>query len=403
MADTLSRRGAALFLSVFRKGSQPAPRPPDCTVAVWLRRLCVAVLILLLATTSGAVSGASAQPHRPPMGPEAGCPTQTTPLPMPITLNVTLQRPNAPPPHPSWAVPVHFALYPPGDANTICHEWDLTLDESGQWSGWLVLFTGLYDARLKNPHTLRNVRRNVNIGGPMTIDMGELHEGDANDDNRVRITDFAILRSAYFTDEGDLGFDPRADFDEDNRIRITDFALLRMNYFQDGDIEVSLAAQSIAHGMDAVDVCVEPPAVATTIGETFMVTVMVKAGAQDVVGADFDLRFQPAFLQVVDAAGQPATRVEAAGPLSELFNRVDPAAGRIRYAAGTFDVVNGTFPLAILRFKALAATQATALHFVYADVVAPGGESVLGELGDGTVSITQVLQRRYLPLLLRSG
>lgn len=403
MADPLNRRSVAFLLSVFQKGNHPASRPPDRIVAVWFRRLCVASLILLLATTSVVMSSAGAPPRQPPVAPVAGCPTQTTPLPMPITLNVTLQRPNAPPPHPSWAVPVHFALYPPGDANTICHEWDLTLDESGQWSGWLVLFTGLYDARLKNPHTLRNVRRNVNISGPMTIDMGELHEGDANDDNRVRITDFAILRSAYFTDEGDPGFDPRADFDEDNRIRITDFALLRMNYFQDGDIEVSLVAQSTARRLEAVDVCVEPPAVVATVGETFTVAVMVRAGAQDVVGADFELHFQPSFLQVVDAAGQPATRVEAAGPLSELFHRVDPAAGRIRYAAGTFDVVNGTFPLAILRFKALAATQATVLHFAYADVVAPGGESVLGELGDGTVSITQVLLRRYLPLLLRSG
>jgi len=358
---------------------------------------------LLVAATLVGTWSVSAQLRLPQALPVADCPTQTTPLPMPITLNVTLQRPNAPPPHPSWAVPVHFALYPPGDANTICHEWDLTLDESGQWSGWLVLFTGLYDARIKNMHTLRNVRRNVDIAGPMTISMGELHEGDANDDNRVRITDFAILRSAYFTNEGDPDFDPRADFDEDNRIRITDFALLRMNYFQDGDIEVTLAGWSTAQRLGTVDVCVEPPAQVVTVGETFTVTVMVKAGAQDVVGADFDLRFDPSFLQVVDAAGQPATRIEAAGPLSELFNRVDPAVGRIRYAAGTFDVANGAFPLAVLRFKALASTEVTVLHFSYADVVAPDGKSVLGELGDGTVSITQVLRRRYLPLLLRSA
>ena len=126
---------------------------------------------------------------------------------MPIAMNVTLQRPNALPPDPSWAVPVHFALYPPGDPDTICHEWDLTLNESGQWSDRLVIFTGLYDARIKNMHTLRNVRRNVDFSGPMTISMGELHEGDANDDNRTRITDFGILRNAYFTNEGDPGFD----------------------------------------------------------------------------------------------------------------------------------------------------------------------------------------------------
>jgi len=319
---------------------------------------------------------------------------------MPIALNVTLQRPNALPPHLSWAVPVHFALYPPGDPDTICHEWDLTLDESGQWSDWLVIFTGLYDARIKNMHTLRNVRRNVDFSGPMTINMGELHEGDANGDNRIRITDFGILRSAYFTSEGDPGFDPRADFDEDKRIRIADFALLRMNYFQNGDIEVTLAGKSADQRLDTVDLCVEPPVVAVTVGETFTVTVMVSAGAQDVVGVDFDLRFEPSSLQVVDGAGQPAGQIEPAGPLTLLFNQVDPVAGCIRYAAGTFGIASGSFRLAVVRFKALASTQATALHFAYADVVAPGGESVVGELSDGAVSIIEVRIQRYLPLLL---
>jgi len=327
---------------------------------------------------------------------------QTVPETVPITINVTLQRPNAPAPDPSWAVPVHFALYPPGDPNTIRYEWDMTLDQSGSWSGDLVLETGLYDVRLKNIHTLRNVRRNVNIIGPMTIDMGELHEGDANNDNRVRIADFGILRQAYFTDEGDPNFDPRADFDEDNRIRITDFALLRMNYFQEGDIEVTLAGQAADRMLDTVDLSVEPPAVAVTVGNMFTVTIMVSAGTQDVVGADFDLRFDPSLLQVVDAAGQPAEQIEPAGPLTnDLFNQVDSTTGRIRYAAGTFDVANGSFPLAMARFKALASTQATPLHFAYADVTEPGGRSVIGELRDGTVSIAQGVIERYLPLLFR--
>ena len=55
-------------------------------------------------------------------------------VPVQITLNVTLQRPNAPPPDPSWAVPAHCALYPSSDPDTIYDEWDLTLDESGSWS-----------------------------------------------------------------------------------------------------------------------------------------------------------------------------------------------------------------------------------------------------------------------------
>ena len=339
----------------------------------------------------------------PTAAPAAGCPTQTTALPVPITLNVALQRPNAPAPDPSWAVPVHFALYPPGDSATVCHEWDLTLDQWGQFSGVLALFTGLYDARIKNLHTLRNVRRNVNIAGPTSVDMGQLHEGDADGDNRVRIADFAILRSAYFTSAGDPGFDGRADFDEDNRIRISDFALLRMNYFQDGDIEVTLASRLAGRSVGTVDLSLQPPVVMVAPGETFTATVMVSAGTQDVVGADFDLRFDPDLLQVVNAAGQPAQQIEPAGPLMGFFNQVDPIAGSIRYGAGTFLVASGGFPLAIVRFRALDSQGVTPLHFVSADVVAPGGESVLGEIADGAVTIDRQLELLYLPLLSRAG
>ena len=286
--------------------------------------------------------------------------------------------------------------------------------------------------------------------------MGELLEGDADDDNRIRITDFGILRNAYFTDEGDPDFDPRADFDEDDRIRIRDFSLLRLNYFQSGDIEVTSAGQGAdvssqyfggkgvhvgiasirrlsrpsgrietqdASGstdnplglprlfekirtdqiLQAVDMSVEPPTITVTVEDQFTVTVKISAGTQEVDGAEFDLRFEPLFLQVVDEAGQPANQIEPAGPLPEvLFNEVDPVAGRIRYAAGTFDTASGEFPLVILRFRALASTQATNLHYAYADVTAPGGQSVVGELRDGTVSIGGRLVKCYLPSTLRN-
>jgi hypothetical protein len=159
-------------------------------------------------------------------------------VPVQITLTVTLQRPNAPPPDPSWAVPVHMALYPPGDPGTIYKEWDLTLDTSGNWSGYQSLELGEYDVRVKNPHTLRNVKFNVNITGPTTINMGELIEGDASDNNWVKGEDFSILRTSYWKQEGQPGFDDRADFDEDGWVKGSDFSLLRTNYWTQGDIPV---------------------------------------------------------------------------------------------------------------------------------------------------------------------
>jgi len=92
----------------------------------WYRRLragsiLVGVLVVVLALVlgSGTVAAGSEAPVSAPHG---ICPTQTTPLPLPFTLTVTLQRPNSPPPDPAWAVPVHLALYPPGDPVTICHQ-----------------------------------------------------------------------------------------------------------------------------------------------------------------------------------------------------------------------------------------------------------------------------------------
>ncbi len=191
-------------------------------------------IMLVMAISSGGWSVGAQSPLRVPLG----CPGATWMPSVAITLNVTLQRPNAPPPDPSWAVPVHFALYPPGDPNTICHEWDLTLDQSGNWSGNLALFMGLYDARLKSPHTLRNVKYNVNIAGPMTINMGTLLEGDASNDNWVKAIDFSILRPSYWKQQGQSGFDGRADFDENDWVNAADFSLLRTNYWKSGDIVV---------------------------------------------------------------------------------------------------------------------------------------------------------------------
>ena len=204
----------------------------DDLMAICTRVLRVGLMIVLVLAISSSVSSVTARAL------PTECPSGTAPLPVAITLSVTLQRPNAPAPDPSWAVPVHFSLHPPGLPDLVCWEWDLTLDQSGDWSGNLTFFTGLYDVRVKNMHTLRNVDYNLNIAGPMTIDMGELIEGDASDNNFVKGEDFSILRTAYWTQQGQPGFDPRADFDEDDWVKGSDFSLLRTNYWTQGDIEV---------------------------------------------------------------------------------------------------------------------------------------------------------------------
>lgn len=323
-----------------------------------------------------------------------------TPRKVNITLQVALQRPNATPPSPAYAVPVSLALYPPGDAINPSYEWDLPLDQHGQWAGTLTLVTGVYDARIKSAHTLRNVRRNVTIATTTVLDMGALHEGDANNDNNVRIEDFAILRKAYFTKKGETYFDPRADFDEDDRILITDFALLRLNYFQIGDIEVgamSAAARTVS--VAPVDLSLDLPAAQVRVGDIVMVTVTANSGTQDIVGVEFDVHFDPSRLQVVDTAGQPATRVLPAGSLAPISNTVDAATGLVRYSAGTLGAARGAVPIAVIPLRALASTTLSALHLSGADIVASQGHSVLGTVRDATIVIAPSLPELYLPLV----
>lgn len=205
--------------------------------AIGRRLLRVGWLIVLVMAILSGVWRVNAAPPPPGYPPE--CPSCTDVLPVPFNLSVTLQRPNTPPPDPSWAVPVHLSLHPPGKPGIICWEWDLTLDQSGNWSGNLAICPGTYDARIKNPHTLRNVKYNVNIpAAGITLDMGTLLEGDASDDNWDKGNDFSILRATYWKRTGDAGFDDRADFDENGWINAADFSLLRTNYWQSGDIVV---------------------------------------------------------------------------------------------------------------------------------------------------------------------
>jgi hypothetical protein len=333
---------------------------------------------------------------------------QTVPTPEPVplefTIQVTLQRPNAPSPHPSWAVPVRFGLYRPGDPNALRYQWDLTLDDSGRWSGVLNLARGVYDVRIKNLHTLRNLRRDVAIYAPITLTLGTLLEGDADDDNRVRASDFTLLRAAYFTTEGDPGFDSRADFDEDNRIRSSDFALLRGNYFATGDIEVTGLTARASGDLDAGSVAVSllPAVSSVRPGEVFTVTLRAAAGSQPFVALDADIRYPPNVLQVVGPSGQPASEIEPLPGLSTvLTNRADNATGRILYGAGLFEgEASGDVPIARVRFRALRAGYAALVHLADVTVAAPDGRFVTGPLSDAQA----VIEGRaiYLPLLIRT-
>ena len=162
-------------------------------------------------------------------------PTQTpisTPTSTAVTStihgNVRLQGRPAPP-HVRWSVPLTV---------TVCGTpHPVAADPSGRFTV-TGLLPGLCDIQVKNGHTLSNIRHAYPLAnGVNVIDMGELKEGDANNDDRIDSSDFVLMRVSYLKSAGQPGFVDGADFNEDNTVNSSDFLLLRSNYFQGGPID----------------------------------------------------------------------------------------------------------------------------------------------------------------------
>ena len=83
---------------------------------------------------------------------------------------------------------------------------------------------------MKHAQTLANSGNAVLAGGNNSVEMGQLHMGDADNNNCVSINDQNILRATFAKALGDPGYDARADFNGDNVVNLGDFNLLRGNF-----------------------------------------------------------------------------------------------------------------------------------------------------------------------------
>lgn len=133
--------------------------------------------------------------------------------------------------------------------------------------------------------------------------------------------------------------------------------------------------------------------------QIFTVDLQLVAGSQLVDGAEVHLYYDPSYLQVVDASGNPTDRITSSGYLSQVLrNRVYTDTGRIHFAAGIYDPEepkpSGTFPAATVRFKALWGTGGLTIPLTfgtalpYKTEVTYGGASVLGGVENGAVTIS---------------
>src|SRR5205814_8724511 len=72
-------------------------------------------------------------------------------------------------------------------------------------------------------------------GVPITnINIGLMRTGDANDDNRVSVADFNMLKVSFGSSCGDPLYDNSTDFTGDCTVNISDFNPLKRNFGQNG-------------------------------------------------------------------------------------------------------------------------------------------------------------------------
>jgi len=333
-----------------------------------------------------------------------------------LTINVGIQGRRSDTPG-QWAAPVLVTLHQPGETAPVA-SYALTVTAGSP----LVISdapAGTVDVKVKGLNTLRNKRAGVVIGaGGATTDLGNLLAGDANNDNRINVSDLSIYALASGKSSGQYGFDARADFNGDDVVDSTDLALLQSNFGKAGDIVVGGSASSddMATGNEAVmsdivqpqnggsvSLSILPANNTLQVGRMVTLTVQVAAGAQPVHAAEIHINL-PSGLEVVGPDGTPVTGIQGGSALPvQGLNRVDNVAGRIDFAASYAGTPpSGTFTLATIRLRAGQPLANLPLRFVQqagrmTDVLY-GEESVLGTTNAAWITVSGY--SLYLPVIL---
>jgi hypothetical protein len=150
-----------------------------------------------------------------------------------------------------------------------------------------------------------------------------------------------------------------------------------------------------------VTIAISPSSQTVIVGEIFTLDIRIEASSQIVDTAAAFVDFNPTYLTVVAADGNPVNEVIPGSTLpTVLQNSVDNGAGQIDYVAGmlTGTPPSGSFTVATIRFKAKTQTagSGTPITFVFSpparntDVLYQG-TSVLEANVDGNVTIQMLI------------
>jgi len=296
--------------------------------------------------------------------------------------------------------------------DTILHIFAPHTDDQGRFTIEGVM-PGTYDLRVKGMHTLANRWSELElVAGDNAVDMGELVEGDADNDNDVDGTDASLVNLAFGTVPGDPNWDPRADFNEDEVVSGVDMGLLGANFGRVGDVEVGPRASRLTSDVSRitphasrftfhvsrftspVTIAFAPSSITVDTNDIFTVDIVIQAGAQPLD-------------TVEDVGGSPATTVEGGSAFDmELTNSADNSAGKVHYAATMLgSSLTGDITVATIRFKALSPTLGNWLRFQVwppeKTDVTHLGQSVLTAWPAAPVTV-EGYPKIYLPIILKS-
>ena len=172
----------------------------------------------------------------------------------------------------------------------------------------------------------------------------------------------------------------------------------------------------------AAHVLIDPTAAVTRVGETVTVDIYLDS-VTDLWAGQVAVHFDPTILQVVDAAGALATKIQRGTLLnparvSEIVNVADNSAGRIEYAAtlrndprNPVPAASGSGSFARILFKGIAEGTSPVTFSVegadfiheqlFVQLIGGSLQQLVLPTGDGSVTV-QSGYRIYLPLALRN-
>ncbi len=132
------------------------------------------------------------------------------------------------------AQPLTFVLTPTGTTQGAALTQTLTPTAAGAFS-LANIPAGTYTLGIKGAKWLRkDVPIDITAGNVTNLSV-TLPTGDANNDNRITLTDLALARAAFNSAPGAPNWNPNADFNGDGRVTLADLALQRANFNAAGD------------------------------------------------------------------------------------------------------------------------------------------------------------------------